>query len=206
MWGTRGHTTSPRTCGPHRPPLRLLRGKGAGCRPSLVEEASQWTIHRRHASVFPLTILLCTNRFLPTPPRQRSLTSRSPPLQGNSAAMRRDWMEVSCSNLNGLAGNVNAKTSLGCRQSLKKGQLVSSPKPPPPLSRWFPLFRLRTHPRCRRDPPPLIPRCDGCRGGCRPRCCLMAVAGSGRGRRRRVAKAAAAAGGEQCRNGVWYVL
>jgi hypothetical protein len=119
---------SPRTCCPHRPPPRLLRGKGAGRHPLLVEEASQWTIDRRHASVFPLSISLCTNRFLPTPPRQQSLMSRSPPLQGNSTAMRHDWMKVSCSNLNCPADNVNAKTSLGCRQSLKKGESVSSPR------------------------------------------------------------------------------
>jgi hypothetical protein len=125
-WGTRGCTTSPRTCGPRRPPPRLLRGKGAGRRPSSVEEASQWTIHRRHASVFALSISLCTNRFIPTPPRQQSSTLRSPPLQGNSAAMRHDWMEVSRSNMNGPADDVNAETSLGCRQSLEKGQSVSS--------------------------------------------------------------------------------
>ncbi len=127
-WVTRGRTTSPRTCGLRRPPPCLLWGKGAGRRPTLVEEASQWTMDRRYTSVFPLSILLCTNRFLPTPPRQRFLTSRSPLLQGNSTTMRRDWMAVSCSNLNGPAGKVSAKASLGCRQSLKKGQLVSSPR------------------------------------------------------------------------------
>jgi hypothetical protein len=78
-----------------------------GC-PSLVEEARQWTIGRRYASIFPLSISLCTNRFLPTPPRRRSSMLRSPPLQGNSAAMQRDWMAVSRSNLNGPAGNVSA--------------------------------------------------------------------------------------------------
>ncbi len=77
-------------------------------------------------SLFPLSILLCTNRFLPTPPRRQSSTSRSLPLQGNSAAMRRDWMAVSRSNLNGPADDVNAEMSLGCRQSLEKGQSVSS--------------------------------------------------------------------------------
>jgi hypothetical protein len=76
-----------------------LRGKGAGRRPSSVEEASQWTINRSYASVFPLSISLCMNMFLPTPPQQRSLTSRSPPLQGNSAAMRRNWMAVSRSKI-----------------------------------------------------------------------------------------------------------
>ncbi len=64
---------------------------GEGHHPSLVEEARQWTIGRRYTSVFPLPILLCTNRFLPTPPRRRSSTSRSPPLQGNSAMMQRCW-------------------------------------------------------------------------------------------------------------------
>jgi hypothetical protein len=127
-WGTRGRITSPRTCGPRRPPSSLLRGKGAGRHPSSVEEARQWTIGRRYVSVFPLSILLCTNRFLPTPPRQLSATSRSPPLQGNSAAMQRDWMAVSRSNLNGPADGVSAETSLGCRQSFKKGQSVSSPR------------------------------------------------------------------------------
>ncbi len=126
-WGARGRTTSPRTCGPHRPPPRLLRGKGAR-RHLSSKEASQWTISRRYASIFPLSISLCTNRFLPTPPGRRSSTSQLPPLQGNSAAMRRDWMAVSRSNLNGPAGDVSAKTSLGCRQSLEKGQSVSSPR------------------------------------------------------------------------------
>jgi hypothetical protein len=98
-----------------------------GHHPSLVEEARQWTIGRRYTSVFFLPILLCTNRFLPTPPRQQSLPSWLPPLQGNSAMMQHTWMAVGCSNLNSPAGNVSAKTSLGCRPSLKKGQSVSSP-------------------------------------------------------------------------------
>ncbi len=126
-WGKRGCTTSPRTCGMRRQPPRLLRGKGTGRRPSSVEEARQWTIGRRYASVFPLSISLCTNRFLPTPPRRRLATSRLPPLQGNSAVMQRDWMAVSRSNLNGPAGNVSSETSLGCKQSFEKGQSVSSP-------------------------------------------------------------------------------
>ncbi len=87
-------------------------GEGAGRHPLSVEEASQWTIDRRHASVFALSILLFTNRFLPTPPRQRSSTSRLPPLQGNSAAMRRDWMEVSRSNLNSPADGFGQRSWL----------------------------------------------------------------------------------------------
>jgi hypothetical protein len=92
--------------------------------PSLsVEEARQWTIDRSHASVFPLSILLCTNRFHPTPPRQRSWTSRLPPLQGNSAAMRRDWMEVSRSNLNSPADGFGQRSWLhGDGRSMARGR------------------------------------------------------------------------------------
>jgi hypothetical protein len=134
-WGTRGCTTSPQTCGPRRSPLASFRGRA----PSVVggggETLDYWQEVRK---LFPLPILLCMNRLLPTPPQQQSSLLWSPPLQGNSAAMQRYWMTVGCSNLNGLAGNISAETSLGCRPSLKKGQSVSFPQAaaaPPPLVR-----------------------------------------------------------------------
>ncbi len=74
---------------------------------------------------------------------------------GQQCRIQGDWVKVGCSNLNGLAGNISAETSLGCRPSLKKGRLVSFPQAAAaPPSHWCPLFRRCTCSCCRRDPPP----------------------------------------------------
>jgi hypothetical protein len=134
---------------------------GEGRHPSSVEEARQWTIGRRYASVFPLSILLYTNRFLPTPPRQQSSMAWSPPLQGNSAAIQRDWMVVSRPNLNGTAGNVSAETSLGCRQSPGEGTVGIIPpsrRRPPLVGSHYSVSTLVLVVGAIPPPPPSLPR------------------------------------------------